>query len=495
MEPVSAIPVSATSSPTISPAPILVFTSHRLSNATSHPTFPPSSPVYISPEPTAHVWPPISSDSSPQPTTTAIPPSQDGSTSSIAFSASTVQVRSQRHQCGSSMWALTVSTQPPIVHTTSPESFTSDVQEQIPHQQPISPDSLKLHPVRVKHERTLSVPRFRFGSRKTSFNAATAAMLTSPTVPVSPCGTPNEPHHSHSISKHGPLHDLKRFLNHHIPHQHYQTSSLSPSTYTPPESDDRTIEPHQFPSEQCRGPHFDNPTEAVTTTSQSVTPKQAVAAPKAASGSNSLTPDQKAHHRESRLSAFMRKDKEKDKKVKGANKSPREHTPSPTHSRSCSPSPSNTNQSLPSAHSSHSQSRTSGQSTPFVSHAAQNGHHIHSLPDATHAHLSKKYGKWGRVLGSGAGGTVRLIKASNKNGGNIFAVKEFRPKRTGESEKEYQKKVTAEFCVGSTLKHCNIIETVDIVSEHGHYYEVNNSCYIFINWSLTSLAGYGVCPF
>ncbi|KAJ3505525.1 hypothetical protein NMY22_g17556 [Coprinellus aureogranulatus] len=51
-------------------------------------------------------------------------------------------------------------------------------------------------------------------------------------------------------------------------------------------------------------------------------------------------------------------------------------------------------------------------------------------------------------------------------------VKEFRPKRAGESEKEYQKKVTAEFCVGSTLKHPNIIETVDIVQDHGHYYEV-----------------------
>jgi len=95
---------------------------------------------------------------------------------------------------------------------------------------------------------------------------------------------------------------------------------------------------------------------------------------------------------------------------------------------------------------------------------------IASLHDATKAHLSKKYGKWGKVLGSGAGGTVRLIKG--KNGGNVYAVKEFRPRRPGESEKEYQKKVTAEFCVGSTLKHPNIIETVDIVSDHGHYYEV-----------------------
>ena len=96
-----------------------------------------------------------------------------------------------------------------------------------------------------------------------------------------------------------------------------------------------------------------------------------------------------------------------------------------------------------------------------------------SLHEATHAHLSKKYGKWGKVLGSGAGGTVRLIKASQKQGGTTYAVKEFRPRRQGESEKEYQRKVTAEFCVGVTLRHINVIETVDIVNDHGHFYEVS----------------------
>jgi hypothetical protein len=45
-----------------------------------------------------------------------------------------------------------------------------------------------------------------------------------------------------------------------------------------------------------------------------------------------------------------------------------------------------------------------------------------SLHEASHAHLSKKYGKWGKVLGSGAGGTVRLIKASSKQGGTTYAV-------------------------------------------------------------------------
>lgn len=97
---------------------------------------------------------------------------------------------------------------------------------------------------------------------------------------------------------------------------------------------------------------------------------------------------------------------------------------------------------------------------------------ILSLSEATHAHLSKKYGKWGRVLGTGAGGTVRLIRARTKAGGAVYAVKQFRPRRSGESEREYENKVRAEFCVGACLKHVNVIETVDIVCDHGHYYEV-----------------------
>ncbi|GAV99971.1 Pkinase-domain-containing partial [Lentinula edodes] len=108
----------------------------------------------------------------------------------------------------------------------------------------------------------------------------------------------------------------------------------------------------------------------------------------------------------------------------------------------------------------------------FRSHHFQNSSHLTRPININHAHLHKKYGKWGRVLGSGAGGTVRLIKGSQKNGGAIFAVKQFRPKRKDESEKEYQTKVTAEFCVGSALNHTNIIEVVDIITENGHYYEI-----------------------
>lgn len=84
--------------------------------------------------------------------------------------------------------------------------------------------------------------------------------------------------------------------------------------------------------------------------------------------------------------------------------------------------------------------------------------------------LSSKYGKLGRVLGSGAGGSVRLMKRNEDN--TVFAVKEFRPRHSYETEKEYVKKLTAEYCIGSSLHHGNIIETLDIVQEKGKWFEV-----------------------
>ncbi|VVT58660.1 uncharacterized protein SAPINGB_P006320 [Magnusiomyces paraingens] len=86
----------------------------------------------------------------------------------------------------------------------------------------------------------------------------------------------------------------------------------------------------------------------------------------------------------------------------------------------------------------------------------------------------KKYGKIGRVLGSGAGGSVRLMKRNSD--GTTFAIKEFRPRHPNESQKDYAKKVTAEFCIGSTLHHPNIIETLDIIQDEGKYFEVMEYC-------------------
>ncbi|KAL9947275.1 serine/threonine protein kinase [Verticillium nonalfalfae] len=84
--------------------------------------------------------------------------------------------------------------------------------------------------------------------------------------------------------------------------------------------------------------------------------------------------------------------------------------------------------------------------------------------------LISKYGKLGKVLGSGAGGKVRLMKRHDD--GVVFAVKEFRERYGYETQKEYVKRLTAEFCVGSTLHHGNIIETLDILQEKERWYQV-----------------------
>lgn len=92
-----------------------------------------------------------------------------------------------------------------------------------------------------------------------------------------------------------------------------------------------------------------------------------------------------------------------------------------------------------------------------------------SAPFADDHGLHSKYGKLGKVLGSGAGGSVRLLKRTD---GVTFAVKQFRDRHNWETEKEYSKKVTAEFCIGSTLHHGNVIETLDILHEGSRWYEV-----------------------
>ncbi|KAF8941318.1 serine/threonine-protein kinase HAL4/sat4, partial [Haplosporangium bisporale] len=52
----------------------------------------------------------------------------------------------------------------------------------------------------------------------------------------------------------------------------------------------------------------------------------------------------------------------------------------------------------------------------------------------------------------------------------LFAVKEFRKRRKNETEKEYVKKLTSEFCISSTLHHENIVETVDLVQDEQHHW-------------------------
>lgn len=323
--------------------------------------------------------------------------------------------------------------------------------------------------------------------------------------------------------KHSPLLELKRFLrNHHIPHHRSSTQlrtvqpGASSSSSSAASKNGTTIhtpaEPHESPISQARGPEFANVEvhdRGDTTPHPSSQP-----ANDRSTGTHGRHPS-----KPSGGSVFSRKEAGKKRSTDSIEKPSDGDVPvandavkhgkgrpngisgitiddaslvaSPQKTRSSGVNTSKAGKSgrvspLEAGHSTislghlhhalHAAHRHRQQGSQH--HANAHGQNaIRSLQDATQAHLTKKYGKWGRVLGSGAGGTVRLIKASQKHGGRIYAVKEFRPRRNGESDKEYQKKVTAEFCVGSTLHHPNIIETVDIVSDHGHYYEAspNNS--------------------
>lgn len=92
------------------------------------------------------------------------------------------------------------------------------------------------------------------------------------------------------------------------------------------------------------------------------------------------------------------------------------------------------------------------------------------------ATLVEKYGKCQEVVGRGAFGIVRISHKKVENGEKLFAVKEFR-RRPDESEKKYSKRLTAEFCISSSLRHPNVIHTLDLLKDQkGDYCEVMEYC-------------------
>lgn len=100
---------------------------------------------------------------------------------------------------------------------------------------------------------------------------------------------------------------------------------------------------------------------------------------------------------------------------------------------------------------------------------AKNNKHLEPFSEE-HPSLTEKYGSFGKVLGTGASGSVRVI--TRDLDGKAFAVKQFRPRLLEETKREYAKKITAEFCIGSALHHPNIIETLDIFNNGEEYFEV-----------------------
>lgn len=108
------------------------------------------------------------------------------------------------------------------------------------------------------------------------------------------------------------------------------------------------------------------------------------------------------------------------------------------------------------------------------SYGSINGDTIYSHTNDTSLPFSKRYVRTGDDLGAGAGGSVKLVRRTVD--GKVFAVKEFRTKFESETKRDYVKKITSEYCIGSTLRHQNIIETIEIVYDSNRILQVMEYC-------------------
>ncbi|EME82137.1 uncharacterized protein MYCFIDRAFT_60351 [Pseudocercospora fijiensis CIRAD86] len=99
-------------------------------------------------------------------------------------------------------------------------------------------------------------------------------------------------------------------------------------------------------------------------------------------------------------------------------------------------------------------------------------------PNAT-ATLVQKYGKCQEIVGRGAFGIVRIAHKPDPNDSKhemLYAVKEFR-RRPQEDSKKYSKRLNSEFCISSSLRHPNVIHTLDLLEDaKGDFCEVMEFC-------------------
>ncbi|KAI1131011.1 kinase-like domain-containing protein [Nemania abortiva] len=108
-----------------------------------------------------------------------------------------------------------------------------------------------------------------------------------------------------------------------------------------------------------------------------------------------------------------------------------------------------------------------------------------SLPDdftVDIAELQKEYeyhhkflGRHGKHLGKGATSKVTLMVRKGCPG-ELYAVKEFRPRTSIESPEEYEKKIKSEYSIAKSLHHPNVVETVRLCIDHGRWNHVMEYC-------------------
>lgn len=97
----------------------------------------------------------------------------------------------------------------------------------------------------------------------------------------------------------------------------------------------------------------------------------------------------------------------------------------------------------------------------------------------------REYGECYKRLGKGSTAIIsicrskKIISASPDKhaGAKLYAIKQFRKRNKTETEKEYMKKLTSEFCISSTFRHVNVVETIDLVlDDQSRYCTVMEYC-------------------
>lgn len=94
--------------------------------------------------------------------------------------------------------------------------------------------------------------------------------------------------------------------------------------------------------------------------------------------------------------------------------------------------------------------------------------------------LQDKYAqhKLGKRIGSGATAKLRLLEGED---GKVVAMKIYKKKDRGESEREYDKRMASEFCISKTLQHQHVVQVYDLLKDkRGRWCTVME----YVSWGL-----------
>lgn len=85
-------------------------------------------------------------------------------------------------------------------------------------------------------------------------------------------------------------------------------------------------------------------------------------------------------------------------------------------------------------------------------------------------------GRRGKLVGSGATASVKLMARKGHPSDVLYAVKEYRKRSKNEDQAEYEKKVKSEYSIAKSLRHPNIVESVRLCTHNGRWNHVMEYC-------------------